>query len=183
MKVHPIPHAIFETSRSGFIQVLHHCSVSWKITPLYFFNSNLIYFGQKKPIEVKFSELWVVGSRLTKLLMSYLKPEVTFSLNFASDFLFQKWQEFSEFWSEHSGVSKICTLIGHFCTKYIAFDLKKCRKVIFHDTEMSCKICKETHLWFVKWHEEFGKFSPEHLEASKLELWWDPFTQNRKFMS
>ena len=28
MKVHPIPHAIFETTRSGFIQILHHCSVS-----------------------------------------------------------------------------------------------------------------------------------------------------------
>ena len=36
MKVHPIPHAIFETTRSGFIQILHHCSVSWKITLLYF---------------------------------------------------------------------------------------------------------------------------------------------------
>ena len=28
----PIPHAIFETTRSGFIQILHQCSVSWKIT-------------------------------------------------------------------------------------------------------------------------------------------------------
>ena len=43
MKVHLILHAIFETTRSGFIQILHHCSVSWKITPLYFFSSNLIY--------------------------------------------------------------------------------------------------------------------------------------------
>ena len=37
MKVHPIPHANFETTRSGFIQILHHCPVPWKITPLYFF--------------------------------------------------------------------------------------------------------------------------------------------------
>ena len=28
MKVHPISHAIFETTRSGFIQILHHCSLS-----------------------------------------------------------------------------------------------------------------------------------------------------------
>ena len=28
MKVHPIPHAIFQITRSGFIQILHHCSVS-----------------------------------------------------------------------------------------------------------------------------------------------------------
>ena len=32
MKVHPIPHTIFETTRSGFIQIFHHCPVSWKIT-------------------------------------------------------------------------------------------------------------------------------------------------------
>ena len=32
MKVHPIPHASFETTRSRFIEILHHCSVSWKIT-------------------------------------------------------------------------------------------------------------------------------------------------------
>ena len=28
MKVHPIPHGIFETARSRFIQILHRCSVS-----------------------------------------------------------------------------------------------------------------------------------------------------------
>ena len=28
MKVHPILHASFETTRSRFIQILHHCSVS-----------------------------------------------------------------------------------------------------------------------------------------------------------
>ena len=31
-----------------------------------------------------------------------------------------------------------------------------------------------------KWHEEFGKFSPEHPKVSKLELWWDPFVQSRQ---
>ena len=31
-----------------------------------------------------------------------------------------------------------------------------------------------------KWHEEFGKFSPDHLKVSKLELWWDHFVQTRK---
>ena len=36
MKVHPISHAIFETTRSVFNNILHHCSVSWKITPLHF---------------------------------------------------------------------------------------------------------------------------------------------------
>ena len=37
MKVDPIPHAFFVKTSSGFIQILHYCSVSWKITPLNFF--------------------------------------------------------------------------------------------------------------------------------------------------
>ena len=41
--------------------------------------------------------------------------------------------------SYHSKVSKICILIGPFRAKYITFDLKKYREVIFHDTEESCK--------------------------------------------
>ena len=36
MKVHKIYHASFETTRSEFIQILNHCSVSWEITPLYY---------------------------------------------------------------------------------------------------------------------------------------------------
>ena len=57
MNVHPISHVIFETTWAGFIQILHHCTVLESITPPYFFSSNIIYFGQKLPIEVKFFEL------------------------------------------------------------------------------------------------------------------------------
>ena len=32
-------------------------------------------------------------------------------------------------------VKQICTLIGAFCAKYIKFDLKKYRGLVFHDTE------------------------------------------------
>ena len=39
MKVHSIPNAIFETTRSRFIQILDHGSVPWKITPVYFGSS------------------------------------------------------------------------------------------------------------------------------------------------
>ena len=42
---------------------------------------------------------------------------------------------------------------------------------------------KKTDLWFEKWHEEFGKFSPEHFKVSKLGLWWNSFVQSRKCMS
>ena len=58
---------------------LHHCLVTWKITPLYF-------LAQKQAMEVKFSDFWVVGWNFTKFLMSYLKSQNSFSLNFASLF-------------------------------------------------------------------------------------------------
>ena len=38
------------------LQILYPSSVSWKITPLYFFSSNNIYFAQKEPIKVKIFE-------------------------------------------------------------------------------------------------------------------------------
>ena len=65
-------------------------------------------------------------------------------------------------------------------SKYIKFDLKKYRRVIFYDTKKSCKIWRKTELWFGKWHEAFGKFPPEHFKLSKLVLSWNPFVQSRK---
>ena len=82
-----------------------------------------------------------------------------------TDLLFQNWQEFGEFLSEHSKVSKICTLIGSLHEKYVMFDLKKYRGVIFHSTRQWCKTWRKTDLWFGKQHAEFGKFSPEHLKV------------------
>ena len=38
------------------LQDLHPSSASWKITPLYFFSSNNIYFAQKEPIKMKICE-------------------------------------------------------------------------------------------------------------------------------
>ena len=100
-----------------------------------------------------------------------------------TDLLFQKWQEFTEIWPEHSKVSKICTFISSYCAKYLMFDLKKYRGIIFHDTEGWCKTWRKTDLWFGKWHKEYGKFSPEHLKVSKLGFWWDPLIQSWKSMS
>ena len=42
----------FPNHKSLFLQTLHHSLVSWNITPLYFFSSNIMYFGQKQPINV-----------------------------------------------------------------------------------------------------------------------------------
>ena len=98
--------------------------------------------------------------------------------------MFQNWhEEFDKFWPEHSKVSKMFTLMGSFWAKYILFELKKYREVIFHETEEGYKIWRGIDLSFQNWHKEFDKFWPEHLKVSKLELWWDPFVQSRKCMS
>ena len=100
-----------------------------------------------------------------------------------TDVLFPNQQELREFWPYHLKVKQICTLIGAFCAKYIKFDLKKYRGIVFHDTEEWYKVWRKTDLWFGKWHEEFRTFSPERSKVSKLGLWWDTFIQSRKCMS
>ena len=46
----------FPSNKAVFLQILHHSSMAWEITPLYFFSSNNIYFVQKEPIKVKLYE-------------------------------------------------------------------------------------------------------------------------------
>ena len=73
--------------------------------------------------------------------------------------------------------------MGSFWPKYIIFELKEYKGVIFCDTEEWCKISRKTDLRFRKWKAESGKFSPEHSKVSKLGFWWELFIQNRKCMS
>ena len=76
----------FPNHKPVFLQILHHSSsVSLKITPLYFFSSNNIYFVQKEPIKVKLFATWVLWSEFVKFLMSILKQQVD-SPNFVSLF-------------------------------------------------------------------------------------------------
>ena len=43
----PNSYAICETTRSRLIQILHHCSVSWMITLLYFLSQTLILWTKR----------------------------------------------------------------------------------------------------------------------------------------
>ena len=58
----------------------------------------------------------------------------------------------------------MCFLWG----KYILFELKKYRGVIFHETEEGYKIWRGIDLSFQNWHKEFDKFWPQHLKVSKI---------------
>ena len=59
---------------------------------------------------------------------------------------------------------------------------KKVQRDYIHDASEG-EIWRKSDLWFGKWHEEFGKLSPEHTKVSKLGLLLGPFIQSRKCMS
>ena len=46
----------FSNNKSIPLQILYPSSVSWNITPLYFFSSNNLLFAQKEPIKVNIFE-------------------------------------------------------------------------------------------------------------------------------
>ena len=204
MKVHPIPQAIIETKRSGFIQILHYCSVSWKTTPLYFCSLNvLLWFWTFVLLwfepcilwtkRAHWTDFWVVWWKCTKFLMWRLKPQVSFSLNFASLFnvvrdnssvLFQLtlcmiWTS-AKFQTFDCSCEILPNMYFDRLWKYIKFQLKNYRGVMSHHIEEWYKIWRKIDLLFVKW-QEFGKFWPEHLKFSKFSLWLVPFVQNRTF--
>ena len=78
--------------------------------------------------------------------------------------------EIEEFWPEHWKISKMCTLMGCFWSKYVMFELKMYRGAMFYGIEYWCKIWSKRNMCFQKWHEEFSKLSPEHVQKSKN---WD----------
>ena len=48
--------------------------------------------------------------------------------------------------------------MGSFWAKYILFEIKKYRRIIFHETEEGYKIWRGADFSFQNWHTEFDKF-------------------------
>ena len=74
MKVHRIPHASFESTRSRFVQILYHCSVSQKITPLYLLSQTFILWT-KRAHRSEIFRLLRVGMKIHQI--SYVIFETT----------------------------------------------------------------------------------------------------------
>ena len=145
MKVHSIPHAIFETRRSRSIQILHHCSVLWKITPLSFCG-DILWTKKAHRKDLKFLDLVGGWWKFNKFVMSYLKNMSQFLVKLCITLqCYQKWLFCSYFslnfiWfgqkepikvqnfrllTGHVKIREIRTLIGSFYWNYIKFHLKK----------------------------------------------------------
>ena len=92
----------------------------------------------------------------TNLQRSYNDTEEWWKIWRGIDLSFQNWhKEFDKFWLENSKVSKVYTLMGSFWPKYIMFELKKIRRVIFHDI----RVWYTWHLkkfWLVVWKIVWG---------------------------
>ena len=136
----------FANHKSVFLQILHLSSVPWKVTPLFFFRSNVIFFAQSNQSKSTFLRLSSAWVKIHQILVN-LKQQISFSSNLASLFsvmrynssvLFkvQIWWNFV--WAVES--LKSCTMMDSFFPDHvIKFQLKKYRRVISHDTEGWCK--------------------------------------------
>ena len=97
----------FPSKKLVFLQILDRSWTSWKITPLYFFSSNNIYFAQKDPIKENiFGGFWLLRWKFVKFLLSILKRQVDSSPNFVFLFNFMKDNSSVLFWAQ-----KIYTLL------------------------------------------------------------------------
>ena len=169
---------------------MHHSSMSWEITLLYFFSWNFIWFLQKELIKVqnfrKISTAQVKFHQICTLIGSFCWKYIKFQRKKyrgvmshdtedwckvlrKTDLLFQKWQEFAEFWSEQSSLQNLHFYWSLFWKVYNLWP-KKVQRSYLHDTEDSSKIWRKTGLWFGKWHEEFGKFSRSIWDSQKFAL-------------
>ena len=90
------------------------------------------------------------------------------------DLSVQNWyEEFKKFWPEHSKVSEICTLMGCFWPRYIMFELRKYRGVMFDGTSL-----KENWLVLPKLSREIWQILTRALENLKnLHFYRLPLTK------
>ena len=77
----------FWNDKSIPLQILYSFSVSWKITPLYFFSSKIYTLLKRNTLKWKIWVFQVLGSKFVNFLMSILKRQVNSSSNFASFFI------------------------------------------------------------------------------------------------
>ena len=141
----------FTNQKSVFLQIFHHSSVSWNITLLYFFRSNVIYFAQKEPVKVEILRILSAQVKIHQIFVTFEstiqilhQPSVSWDITplyfFSWNFIYIQQKEpikieiwWNFMWEVES--LKFCTLIGSFCPSHMKFQLKKYRIVTSHDTE------------------------------------------------
>ena len=140
------------------------------------FSSNLIYFGQKEHIKVKCSDFWVDGSKFTKLLISCLKPQVSFSLNFASLLSVTRDNSFVLFqlklyitWTK--GVQQSARFETFDCSRQLSPNLYFDRLLLLKVYKISAK---NVHRSYVSWHQRVMQNLREKrfVDSKMTRIWW-----------
>ena len=130
---------------------MNHCSVSWKITPLYFYSSNLLHFGKRAHSKDIFRLLrgWVKIHQIHHVIFEirsqfffkhYITPqrvswEITLLYFFSWHFIWFGQKELIKvqnfrLLTAYMKFHQICTLIGSFCWKYVKFHQKEPIKLV-----------------------------------------------------
>ena len=136
--------------------------MSWKITPLYFFSTYILW--TKRAHQSQISRLlsgWVKIQQFPHVIFetasqffltlhhSSVSWEITLLCCFNWNFIqFRQKKSITVQNCRLSTVHQMCTLIGSYCWKYFRFHVKRYRGVISHDTEEWCKIWRKTDLLF-----------------------------------
>ena len=191
MKIHQISHVIFETTSQFFFNFASLSNVIgdkssvllWLKLYVMVFTKGAHHSAKFRLLttQVKFHQIWTsIGSFCWKYIKFQLKK---YGRNISDDtkdwskiwrkiyFLFQK--SLKNFHFDWSLLWKVYNVWPKNVQRiYISWRLQKSRK-----------IWRKTDLWFGKWHEEFDKFSSEHLKVSKLVFSWDPFVRRWKCIS
>ena len=169
----------FSSHKSVFLQILHHSSVSWDITPLYFLDKILYTFNKRSLSKYKFGEISREQSKVQNSALwwaLFIQSIIRFELKKYRGVVFHDTEQCCKTWINPDIVVsqmawgivwtfiralkslKNCTLMSSFCSKHIMFQLKNFKGIMCHDTEGWCKIYRKTDSWLEKWHEKFGEF-------------------------
>ena len=82
----------FSNNKLVFVQILHQFSLSWGITPVYFFSWNCIYFQQKEPTKV---QIWWNSLEQLKfcfLMGSFCKNQIKFQAKVQKSYISWDWR-------------------------------------------------------------------------------------------
>ena len=177
----------------------HHCSVSWKITPLHFLAQTLYTLDKKNPSKCNVQtferlrenspnssgHIWNQKSVFRSTLYhSTVSWEITLLYFFSWNFIWfvtegdHQSGKLSDFQLLTLNFTKFVLWYAFFCWKYLKFQLKRYGRVMSHDTEKWCKIWRKTDLLFQKW-QKFGEFWAKHQKSQKFLLWLASFVQSK----
>ena len=98
------PNSCHFWNKSVFLQILHHSSVLWDITPVHFFSWNFIYFQQKEPIKVQiwWNFTWAVESlKFCTLMGSFCPNHIKFQLKMYRRVIFHDTEQWWNYVSWH----------------------------------------------------------------------------------